>query len=137
MSSRFISPFFDAGNGITPSSGAKLYFYELDGVTPRDTYSDEAATTPNANPVVSDSNGLFADIWIVGSYEVILQDKNSVQIWQGTPIREAQNVADAATVKNFATLAAAVADTSLVDGDALDIAERTTGNGGEIGRAHV
>ncbi|MBV1928415.1 MAG: hypothetical protein KUG81_02770, partial [Gammaproteobacteria bacterium] len=32
--------------------------------------------------------------------------------------------------KNFATLAAAVADTGLADGDALNIAERTTGNGG-------
>lgn len=36
----------------------------------------------------------------------------------------------AETVKNFATLAAAVADTGLVDGDALNIAERTTGNDG-------
>ena len=32
--------------------------------------------------------------------------------------------------KNFATLAAAVADTSIADGDALNLAERTTGNGG-------
>jgi len=36
----------------------------------------------------------------------------------------------AENVKNFATLAAAVTDTGLVDGDALNIAERTTGNGG-------
>jgi len=88
MSSRFISPFFDAGNGITPSSGAKLFFFELDGVTPRNTYSDEAATIANANPVISDANGLFSDIWIVGTYKVILQDKNSVQIWVATPVRE-------------------------------------------------
>lgn len=33
-------------------------------------------------------------------------------------------------VKNFAILAGAVADTSLVDGDALNIAERTAGNAG-------
>ena len=39
-------------------------------------------------------------------------------------------VTGAAFSKNFATLAAAVADTGLVDGDALNIAERTTGNGG-------
>ncbi len=34
------------------------------------------------------------------------------------------------TIKPFATLALAVADTVLVEGDALNIAERTTGNGG-------
>jgi len=39
-------------------------------------------------------------------------------------------LSDAAFPKNFVTLALAVADTSLVVGDALNIAERTTGNGG-------
>lgn len=130
MSSRFISPFFDAGNGITPSSGAKLFFFELDGVTPRDTFSDEPASTSNANPVISDANGLFGDIWIVGSYKVILQDKNSVQIWEGSPIRETPSVTDTAFNKNFATLAAAAADVNLVDGDGLNLVERITGDGG-------
>lgn len=36
----------------------------------------------------------------------------------------------AAFTKNFATLALAAADSGIVDGDALDVAERTTDNGG-------
>ena len=77
MSSRFILPFADVGSGIKPSSGAKLFFFETDGVTPKDTFSDQLTTpTPNANPVIADSNGVFSDIYIVGQYKVDLQNKN-------------------------------------------------------------
>jgi hypothetical protein len=44
-----------------PLPGAKLYFYESLTVTPKDTYSDEALTTPNTNPVIADSQGQFAN----------------------------------------------------------------------------
>jgi len=37
---------------------------------------------------------------------------------------------DSSFIKNFATLAIAVADTSLIDGDSVNIAERTVGNNG-------
>ena len=112
MSSRFITPFFDAGNGITPSSGAKLFFFELDGVTPRDTFSDEAATIANANPVISDANGLFGDIWIVGTYKVILQDKNSTQQWEATPVLELVT-GDSTVFVKFTDLSADNGSTSL------------------------
>ena len=89
MSSRFILPFADVGSGIKPSSGAKLFFFESDGVTPKDTFSDQLSTpTPNTNPVISDSNGVFSDIYIEGSYKVTLQDKNGSQIFGGALVNE-------------------------------------------------
>ena len=89
MTSRFILPFADVGSGIKPSSGAKLFFYADDGVTLKDTYSDQLSTpTPNANPVIADSVGVFGDIFISGSYKVTLQDKNGSQIFGGVVVDE-------------------------------------------------
>tara|TARA_R110000764_G_C11006920_1_gene382807 strand:+ start:262 stop:2118 length:1857 start_codon:yes stop_codon:yes gene_type:complete len=89
MSSRFIMPFADVGSGIKPSSGAKLFFYELDGVTLKNTYSDQLSTpTANTNPVISDSNGVFGDIYIDGSYKVTLQNKNGTQAFGGAIVEE-------------------------------------------------
>ena len=81
MASRFIAPLFDVGSGIKPPSGALLYFYEVGTVDPKDTYTDEAATIPSSNPVVANSVGVFDAIWIVGDYDVLLEDKNLVQQW--------------------------------------------------------
>ena len=132
MPSRFTIPVADVGSGIKPSDGAKLFFFELDGVTPKDTFPDENATpgTENTNPVIADSTGVFPDIWIVGSNFVVLKNKNDVQQNQWDPVNELAEVGVAVFPKNFATLAAAVADVNLVVGDALNIAERTTGDGG-------
>lgn len=78
--SRFIPPFADVGKGISPSDGAKYFFFESGTSTPKNTFSDEALTTPNTNPVISDSNGLFPDIWLEsGKYKVRLTDKNDTQ----------------------------------------------------------
>jgi len=82
MSSRFILPFADVGSGIKPSSGAKLFFFETDGTTPKNTFSDQLSTpTANTNPVIANSNGVFGDIFITGEYKVTLQDKNGSQIF--------------------------------------------------------
>jgi hypothetical protein len=120
MSSRFISPFYDVGSGIKPSSGAKLFFYADDGVTPKDTYSDQLATpTPNTNPVIADSVGVFGDIYLSGSYKVTLQDKNGSQIFGGAVVEETaygdfeQNlINDLSQAYEFATVAAMKASTA-------------------------
>jgi len=131
MSSRFIMPFADVGSGIKPSSGSKLFFFETDGVTPKNTFSDQLSTpTANTNPVISDSNGVFGDIYIVGSYKIDLQNKNGSQISGGAIIKETATVEDNAFVKNLDTLALAVSEETLQDGDSLNLKERTTGNGG-------
>jgi hypothetical protein len=82
-------PFADVGSGIKPSSGAKLFFFQLDGVTPKNTFSDQLASpTANTNPVISDSNGVFDNIYIDGSYKVTLQNKNGTQAFGGAIVEE-------------------------------------------------
>ena len=82
MSNRFVFPKqqWVNANG-NPLNGGKLYFYESGTTTPKDTYSDEALTTPNTNPVVADSAGVFPDIWMDGTYTVKLTDADDVQIF--------------------------------------------------------
>lgn len=77
--SRFILPYqrVDDANGH-PLDGAQLFFFEEGTSTPKDTYSDEDFVTPNANPVIADSQGQFGDIFLDGVYRVELQDKNDV-----------------------------------------------------------
>jgi hypothetical protein len=52
-----------SGTG-SPYSGALLYAYAAGTTTPQNTYSDSTLTTPNANPVVADSNGRFGAIYV-------------------------------------------------------------------------
>ena len=44
--------------------GAKLYFYISGTTTPQNTYQDVALATPHANPVIADSSGYFAPIYL-------------------------------------------------------------------------
>lgn len=88
MTSRFVPPFYDVGSGVKPASGAKLFFFALDGVTPKDTYTTQAATTPNDNPVIADSVGVFPAIYITGDYLVTLKNKNDVQEFGLAPVSE-------------------------------------------------
>ncbi len=132
MSSRFIMPFADVGSGIKPASGAQLFFFEIDGVTPKATYSDQLTTpTPNANPVIADSTGVFGDIYITGAYKVDLKDKNGSQIFGGAVVNElVTGSGQENNVLNRSTLNDAVIDVSLNDGLAINVAERTSGNDG-------
>jgi len=82
MTTQFFLPLADVGQGIKPSSGAQLFFFASDGVTPKDTFTDQEGLIPHSNPVISDANGVFAQIWLEGEYEVTLKDKNDVQIWE-------------------------------------------------------
>lgn len=61
-----------------PLPGAKMFFYESGTVNLKNTYSDEALTTPNTNPVIADSQGQFGDIFLSGAYSVKLTDANDV-----------------------------------------------------------
>jgi hypothetical protein len=51
------------GNG-EPMAGAYMQFYVTGTTTPTPVYSSAALTTALANPVVADSGGLFAPIWL-------------------------------------------------------------------------
>lgn len=127
--SRFVLPFADVGAGIRPSSGAKLFFFDTGTSTPKDTFSDSAGTTPNANPVIADSKGVFPDIFFIGTFKVILKDRNDVQVWEADPV---DSFLSASFIDglNPNTLADAISDKTLNNGDVLHMKERISGNDG-------
>ncbi|HFF3031920.1 TPA: hypothetical protein ACGCGJ_000390 [Stenotrophomonas maltophilia] len=92
MTSPFYNPapiFLD--NTGKPVAGGFLYFYESGTTTPKLTWSDEALTIPNPNPVPLDSAGRANNnIWIKGSYSVRLTDSLGAMIWT-------RNVSDGST----------------------------------------
>jgi hypothetical protein len=57
---------FVDGNGHT-YPGSKLNFYTTGTTTPLDTYTTSALSVTNTNPVVADSNGLFASIYLTSN----------------------------------------------------------------------
>lgn len=52
-----------------PLSGGKVYTYEAGTTTPKSSFTNSAALTPNANPVILDSEG-YANIWLDGTYRI-------------------------------------------------------------------
>jgi hypothetical protein len=64
-----------------PLSGGLLYTYAAGTSTPLATYSDQAGTTPNANPVVLDARGEATVFWSESSYKVVLHDEADAPIW--------------------------------------------------------
>lgn len=65
-----------------PLVGGKLYSYQAGTLTPQATYTDQGAATPNANPVILDSDG-ECDLWLdqTISYKFILKDSDDVTQW--------------------------------------------------------
>jgi parallel beta-helix repeat protein len=129
MSSRFVMPFANVGDGITPADGAKLQFYASGTSTPKDTYSDEDLTTANANPVIADADGLFGDIWMDEGdrYKVRLYDKNNVQQWESDPVIGGLNGASGLIYDTVADMKAA---SPLVGQAARTLGYYAAGDGG-------
>jgi hypothetical protein len=76
----------DSSGGV--EAGAKLEFFESGTSSNLDTYSDDALTSANANPVVADSAGRFGAIFLKDQdYKVTLSDSADVQIWSADPVR--------------------------------------------------
>lgn len=89
MANRFVLPGqFTVDTNGTPRAGAKLFFYLTGTSTPEDTYSDNALTTPNTNPVVADSAGVWGDIFLGAavSYKVILKTSADVTVDTWDPV---------------------------------------------------
>lgn len=72
----------DAGD---PIAGAKLYVYEAGGSTPLASYSNEARTNANSQPVVADGDGWFGSVYIADDTlaKFVLKDASDVtlQTW--------------------------------------------------------
>lgn len=70
--------------------GSKLYFYATGTSTPQDTYSTSALVTPNSNPVIADSNGLFGAIYLNASlqYKMTLTTSADVLVYTVDPVND-------------------------------------------------
>lgn len=84
MSYRFLNPapvFFNIP-GTKPASGGSLTFYQIGTTTPKTTWSNQAMSVPNSNPVLLDASGRSnTSIWLDGDYSVVLKDGDGVTVW--------------------------------------------------------
>ena len=94
--------FFDYSTGA-PLAAGKVYTYASGTTTPKSSYTDFGGLTPNANPVILDANG-EANIWLDGSYKIVL--KNSADVTQWT----VDNVSNTAQVNNWSGTAGGTAN---------------------------
>jgi hypothetical protein len=76
-----------------PLASSRLYFYYSGTVTPLDTYSDQALTVPNTNPVEADQYGVFPTIFLQNqSYRVVHTEAPTAtggpgaEIWTADPV---------------------------------------------------
>jgi hypothetical protein len=72
-----------------PVSGGKLYFYLTGTSTPEAIYQDEANLTPHANPVVADSAGRVAPIYLQTSktYKLVVKDAADTTLYTIDPVK--------------------------------------------------
>lgn len=70
---------YDDGAGV-PLAGGKVFTYDVGTTNPRTTWSDEAQTNPNTNPVILDARGEAVIFWS-GDYTVTFQDSLGSTIW--------------------------------------------------------
>lgn len=77
---------FDAAANVEP--GAKLYFFETGTTTDKTVYQNDGLSTPHAQPVVANSAGNFAPIYIdTGEeYKAVLKTSGDVELWSVDPI---------------------------------------------------
>lgn len=88
MANRLLPPGYQVidANGA-PVSGALLYTYEAGTNTPKNTYSDAAATIPNSNPVGADSAGRFGALFSeTGDYRIVMTTAAGVSIFTADPV---------------------------------------------------
>ncbi len=72
----FTYPKFHAEFGGIPLRGGKLYTYIANSSTAKDTYSDEACSVANTNPVVLDANGEAKVYTCSGTYDFVLKSSD-------------------------------------------------------------
>lgn len=88
-----IGPKFYGWNSNTgePLAFGKVYFYKSGTNVPKATYTSEDAITENPNPVVLNGAG-YADIYLIGSYKVVIKDANDVEVWTSDPVTDASSL---------------------------------------------
>ncbi|MFW0778462.1 MAG: hypothetical protein ACN2B6_12175 [Rickettsiales bacterium] len=120
--------FFNPKPGTDFAAGDKLYFYTTATTTDLTVYQDSALSTPHAQPVVADADGVFAPIYIDATGDtprVKLFSSADVEKWDVDPVpisdltaltaSVATNTADIATLEGQMTTAEAEIDALQVE----------------------
>lgn len=79
MAVLFVPPLFQPLKNGSIVPGGKVYTYQAGTSTPKATYTDSSEGTPNANPVILDSEGV-AILFLNGSYKFVIKDASDVDI---------------------------------------------------------
>jgi len=94
-----------------PLSGGLLYTYEPGTTTEKTTYSDQALSVANSNPIVLNSRGEPtgpADIFIDAATKFVLKTSAGVEIWTVDSVYPSNNKTLGYFVSNYADLSAAI-----------------------------
>lgn len=91
-----------------PLSAGKLYFYESGTLDEKATFSDNAETIVNTNPVILDAAGRQPDIFFSGQAKIVIQNYAAVQIDVADPI--GASVGDSSFTQWVVTLSYSVGD---------------------------
>jgi len=89
MAVSIIGPKFYAFDNETgnPLAFGKVYTYQAGTNTPKATFQSEDAVTENTNPVVLNGAG-YADIYLIGSYKIVVKDADGVDVWTADPVSD-------------------------------------------------
>lgn len=72
-----------------PLAFGKIYTYQARTNTPKATYQSEDQAVENTNPVILNGEG-YANVYLDGSYKVVLKDSNDNEIWSADPVTAQQ-----------------------------------------------
>lgn len=72
-----------------PLAFGKLYTYEARTNVPKDTYQSEDQVVANTNPVILNGEG-YANIYLSGSYKMVLKDSSENEIWSSDPVSSSE-----------------------------------------------
>ncbi|AUR93157.1 coil containing protein [Vibrio phage 1.184.A._10N.286.49.A5] len=72
-----------------PLAFGKLYTYQARTNVPKATYQSEDRVVENTNPVILNGEG-YANVYLDGSYKMVLKDKDENEIWSSDPVTSAQ-----------------------------------------------
>ena len=71
-----------------PLAFGKIFTYQARTNTPKPTYQSEDQKVENTNPVILNGEG-YANIYLSGSYKIVLKDDKDNEIWTADPVSEA------------------------------------------------
>lgn len=95
MSTGTLSPtpkFTGLDNEGNPLVGGKVFTYQAGTTTPATTYTDQALTVPNTNPIILDAGGRATVYLAAASYKFIVKDADGATIYSQDDIQSVGSI---------------------------------------------